>query len=136
MRVQTPDQLLPKVFGELRERYENRPGGYTRVLRTEPMNKFQQDQADSALLLFVDGPADVRFAMTAATVARDEVLGKQRSHDITLLNVKKVTAFRKNGMQEFREMVEKIKRSRRSVFLEQERAQKGKWTFTPLEDGS
>ncbi|KAF3761146.1 50S ribosomal protein L17 [Cryphonectria parasitica EP155] len=122
----TPDLLLPKLFGELRERYENRPGGYTRVLRTEPMNKHQQDQAPSALLLFVDGPADVRFAMTAATVARDEVLGKKRSNNLTMMNVKKMLAFRKGGEKEFRDLVEKIKRQERNNFIKQEEEQTGR----------
>lgn len=104
--VQTPDALLPKLFGELRERYLNRPGGYTRVLRTEPKNR--ADQAPSAILELVDGQRDMRFAMTAATVARDEVLGRDSAH-ITKMNVKKVTAFRQDGEQEFRALVDEIK---------------------------
>lgn len=103
---QTPDALLPKLFGELRERYLTRPGGYTRVLRTEPKNR--DDQAPSAILELVDGQRDMRFAMTAATVARDEVLGKASTH-ITNMNVKKVTAFRQGGEAEFRALVDEIK---------------------------
>ncbi|KAJ0107145.1 hypothetical protein N8I77_001891 [Diaporthe amygdali] len=102
----TPDALLPKLFGELRERYLTRPGGYTRVLRTEPKNR--DDQAPSAILELVDGQRDMRFAMTAATVARDEVLGKASTH-ITNMNVKKVTAFRQGGEAEFRALVDEIK---------------------------
>ncbi|KAI3393964.1 hypothetical protein diail_3443 [Diaporthe ilicicola] len=103
---QTPDRLLPKLFGELRERYLTRPGGYTRVLRTEPKSK--HDQAPSAILELVDGQRDIRFAMTAATVARDEVQGRPSSH-ITNMNVKKMTAFRQDGEREFRALVEEIK---------------------------
>lgn len=114
---------MPKLFGELRERYLNRPGGYTRVLRTEPLNRHQLDQAPSAILEFVDGPKDVRFAMTAATVARDEVLRKEESHDYTRLNVKKVTAFRKDGERVFRELVEKIKKTDADSFRRQEAEQ-------------
>ena len=55
---------MPKLFGELRERYAARPGGYTRVLRVEPQ---KEDQAPSAILEQVDGPRDMRFAMTART---------------------------------------------------------------------
>lgn len=102
----TPDALLPKLFGELRERYLMRPGGYTRVLRTEPKNR--KDQAPSAILELVDGERDMRFAMTAAAVARDEVLGRDSSH-ITKMNVKKLTAFRKDGEAEFRALVDEIK---------------------------
>ncbi|POS76116.1 50S ribosomal protein L17 [Diaporthe helianthi] len=103
---QTPDALLPKLFGELRERYLMRPGGYTRVLRTEPKNR--HDQAPSAILELVDGERDMRFAMTAAAVARDEVLGRDSSQ-ITKMNIKKLTAFRKDGEAEFRALVEEIK---------------------------
>ncbi|KAI1090020.1 ribosomal protein L17 [Rostrohypoxylon terebratum] len=101
----TPHALLPKLFGELRRRYADRPGGYTRVLRTEPKSKY--DQGDSAILELVDGPRDMRFAMTAAAVARDQKMGKQSTY-YTLLNKKKVTQFRKNGADEFSKMVTKV----------------------------
>lgn len=128
--LQTPDQLLPKLFGELRERYADRPGGYTRVLRTEPANKHQLDQAESAILEFVDGNSDARFAMTAATVARDEVLGKRLPHPNTVLNVRKVTQFRKNGKAEFRALVDEIKKRDGKLFREQERQWKdGEYRF-------
>ncbi|KAL2133733.1 hypothetical protein VTI74DRAFT_1813 [Chaetomium olivicolor] len=101
----TPHELMPKLFGELRERYLNRPGGYTRVLRTEPKDKY--DQAPSAILELVDGPKDMRFAMTAAAVARDRMLGKRHT-DLTQKNVAKVTRYRKEGRDEFEKMVNKI----------------------------
>ncbi|KAJ4402229.1 54S ribosomal protein L8, mitochondrial [Neurospora sp. IMI 360204] len=102
----TPDQILPKLFGEIRERYANRPGGYTRVLRTEP--KDQYSQAPSAILELVDGPKDMRFAMTAATVARDREQ-KTESTDLTKKNMDKVTRFRKDGMRTFEDMVAKLR---------------------------
>lgn len=100
---QTPDKLLPKLMGELRNRYLNREGGYTRVVRTEPKNVY--DQGESAILEFVDGPKDSRFMMTAKTVARDRVLGRQTTA-VTGLNVKKVTQFR--GKDEFESMVQRF----------------------------
>lgn len=102
----TPDKLLPKLFGEIRERYANRPGGYTRVLRTEPKDTYSQ--APSAILELVDGPKDMRFAMTAATVARDR---EQRTEhtDLTRKNMEKVTRFRKDGMRAFEDMVAKLR---------------------------
>ncbi|KAL1836832.1 hypothetical protein VTJ49DRAFT_4613 [Mycothermus thermophilus] len=103
----TPHDVLPKLFGEIRERYLNRPGGYTRVLRTEPKNKYIADQAPSAILELVDGPRDMRFAMTAAAVARDRALGKEHT-ELTRKNIAKVTRFRQNGREEFEEMVEKV----------------------------
>ncbi|KAL1956957.1 hypothetical protein VTO42DRAFT_6446 [Malbranchea cinnamomea] len=100
----TPHKLLPKLFGPLRERYLNRPGGYTRVLRIEPR---KPDQAPSAILELVDGPRDMRFAMTARTLARERA-NKLPMHKITELNVKKVTRFRPNGINELYREVQKI----------------------------
>lgn len=104
-KKKTPDELMPKLFGEIRERYANRPGGYTRVLRTEPKDKY--DQGESAILELVDGPKDMRFAITAAAVARDRKLGKKHT-DWTVKNVAKVTQFREDGREEFEKMVEKV----------------------------
>lgn len=103
--AQTPDRLLPKLFGELRLRYADRPGGYTRVLRTETKNPF--DQSQSAILELVDGPADLRFTVTAAAVARDREMGKEHN-ELTERNMLKVTRFRKNGVVAFEEMVQQV----------------------------
>ena len=104
-RNQTPHELLPKLFGELRERYINRPGGYTRVLRTEPKDTYSQ--APSAILQLVDGPRDFRFAMTAAAIARDRMLGKPHT-PITRKNIEKLTRFRSDGETELESLVTKI----------------------------
>ncbi|KAH6649868.1 ribosomal protein L17 [Chaetomium tenue] len=101
----TPHELLPKLFGELRERYAERPGGYTRVLRTEPKDKY--NQAPSAILELVDGPKDMRFAMTAAAVARDRSLGKRHT-DLTQKNIAKVTRYRREGREAFEAMVGRV----------------------------
>lgn len=90
-------------MGELRNRYLNRDGGYTRVMLTEPKNTY--DQAESAVLEFVDGPKDSRFMMTAKTVARDRLLGRQPT-PITSHNVAKVTRYR--GQQDFQDMVRRF----------------------------
>ncbi|KAH8699734.1 ribosomal protein L17 [Ilyonectria robusta] len=99
----TPHILLPKLFGELRQRYLPREGGYTRVVRTESKNTY--DQGESAILEFVDGPKDSRFMMTAKTVARDRMLGNDHT-PVTRLNIKKVTQFR--GKDDFEAMVQKF----------------------------
>ncbi|TPX13291.1 uncharacterized protein E0L32_006264 [Thyridium curvatum] len=101
----TPHDLLPKLFGTLKERYADRPGGYTRILRTEPKDTYSQ--APSAILEFVDGPSDMRFAMTAAAVARDRELGRA-STPLTRRNVDKVTRYRKDGQADFDAMVSKV----------------------------
>jgi large subunit ribosomal protein L17 len=97
---------MSKLFGELRERYAERPGGYTRVLRTEPKDTYSQ--APSALLEFVDSPKDVRFAMTAAAVARDLAEGREHT-ELTQKNVGKVTRYRAGGKGAFEDMVEKVR---------------------------
>jgi len=101
---QEPNELVPKLFGPIRERYANRPGGYTRVLRIEPM---KEDQAESAILELVDGPKDLKFAMTAKTLAQ---LPKNKQLDnMTALNVKKATQFRKDGVESLRKMVSQMR---------------------------
>ncbi|KAF2086012.1 ribosomal protein L17 [Saccharata proteae CBS 121410] len=99
----TPHELLEKTFGEIRERYATRPGGYTRVLRIEPL---KEDQAPSAILELVDSPKDIRFAMTAQTIVRH-----QKEHtpetQYTRLNKEKVLKFRgEDGKKDLARMVE------------------------------
>ncbi|KAH8821053.1 ribosomal protein L17 [Xylogone sp. PMI_703] len=100
----TPHELLPKLFGPLRERYAARPGGYTRVLRVEPT---KSDQAASAILELVDGPKDMRFAVTARTLARQREQGLEMN-DLTRKNIEKVTRFRRDGKEELESMVERL----------------------------
>ncbi|KAL6236435.1 hypothetical protein BDW75DRAFT_112520 [Aspergillus navahoensis] len=102
----TPHEILPKLFGPLRERYADRPGGYTRVLRVEPK---KDDQAPSAILELVDGPKDMRFALTAKAVARRRSQGLETLNELTLLNVRKVTQFRKNGVEELERAISGVK---------------------------
>ncbi|KAL9057025.1 MAG: hypothetical protein Q9162_002573 [Coniocarpon cinnabarinum] len=100
----TPHDILPKLFGPLATRYATRPGGYTRVLRTEPK---KEDQAPSAILELVDSPRDMRFGLTAQTIARDRALGREHQ-PLTLQNMHKVTAFRAGGETALEEMVAEI----------------------------
>ncbi|KAI9754727.1 MAG: hypothetical protein M4579_004574 [Chaenotheca gracillima] len=129
----TPHLLLPKLFGPLRQRYAARPGGYTRVLRMEPM---KDDAAPSAILELLDGPKDMRFAMTARTLAtqwkgqdpsvasveksekgdllenaprQERSAGGRGVMPLTLENARKVTRYRKNGEKELMAMVEKFR---------------------------
>ncbi|KAJ6150851.1 54S ribosomal protein L8 [Penicillium chermesinum] len=120
-----PHEMLPKLFGPLRERYAERQGGYTRVLRVEPKQKYEyytvakgeknakrerkpDDQAPSAILELVDGPKDTRFAMVARTVARQRELGKPELNSLTALNVRKVTAFRKDGIDALEQAISQL----------------------------
>jgi large subunit ribosomal protein L17 len=65
------------------------------------------DQAPSAILELVDGPKDMRFAMTARTIARERADGVEPSK-MTERNIEKVTTFRKGGEQALEIMVEKL----------------------------
>lgn len=97
--------MVPKLFGPMRERYANRPGGYTRVLRIEPM---KEDQAESAILELVDGPRDMRFALTAKTLAR--LPENRQLNEQTAANVQKVTRFREDGVNQLQKLVSKLRR--------------------------
>ena len=98
---------MDKLFGPLRQRYEKRPGGYTRVLRIEPL---KEDQAPSAILELVDGPKDMRMAMTGKSIAhfRNKQGEDSKLNDMTAWNVRKVTRFRPEGDKDLDEMVEKF----------------------------
>lgn len=67
----------------------------------------KHDQAPSAILELVDGPKDIRFAMTARTLAKVERENKE-VNEMTQKNIEKVTRFRENGDVELRKMVEEI----------------------------
>lgn len=96
--------MVPKLFQKIAPRFANRPGGYTRVLRIEPL---KEDQAESAILELVDGPNDMRFHMTAKTLAQQPE-NKQFTPK-TAENVKKVTRFRKDGVEKLKDMVNKLR---------------------------
>ncbi|KAF2642287.1 50S ribosomal protein L17 [Massarina eburnea CBS 473.64] len=100
----TPHEMVPKLFGPIRERYLDRPGGYTRILRIEPV---KEDQAESAILELIDGPKDMRFAMTAKTLSN--IPEHKQINEVTARNVKKITQFRENGMHELRNMVHRMR---------------------------
>jgi hypothetical protein len=65
------------------------------------------DQAPSAILELVDGPKDIRFAMTARTLAKVEKEGKE-VNDMTTKNIQKVTRFRAGGERALRQMVDRM----------------------------
>jgi hypothetical protein len=88
------------------------------VLRTQPKSTY--DQAPSAILELVDGRRDMRFAMTAAAVARDRA-NNTESTDLTLRNMAKVTRFRTDGEAKFDAMVEQIRQNFGSLEVSAER---------------
>lgn len=74
------------------------------MLRIESL---KPDHAPSAILELVDGPKDMRFAMTARTIARQRSEGLE-SNEMTLRNVQKVTRYRQGGKEELEKMVAKM----------------------------
>ncbi len=100
--------MWPKLSGPLAQRYSSRPGGYTRVLRIEPI---REDQAPSAILELVDGPKDMRFALTAKTIANLRHKGHE-INDMTAANIQKVTRYRPDAEVELERMVEEFERVR------------------------
>ena len=67
------------------------------------------DQAPSAILELVDGPKDMRFAMTARTIARMRGEGEELNA-MTEKNIAKVTKFRKDGETALENMVERMRK--------------------------
>lgn len=78
------------------------------MLRIEPA---KEDQAESAILELVDGPKDMRFAMTAKTLSNIPI--KMRLNELTAKNVQKVTQFRKNGVEHLRDMVSRMRKEKK-----------------------
>ncbi|KAI9138491.1 ribosomal protein L17, partial [Paraphysoderma sedebokerense] len=51
---------IPKLFGSMAQRYETRPGGYTRILK---IGNNPKDKAPLAIVEYVDAPGDVKHSL-------------------------------------------------------------------------
>lgn len=100
-----PNETLPKLFGELSDRYKDRTGGYTRVLRLE--NRVG-DNAPQSILELVGGKRDMKLAITARAVARQETLGNELD-EMTRINVDKIIKEGPHMKQRFDEEVALMK---------------------------
>ncbi|KAF9513609.1 hypothetical protein BS47DRAFT_1344090 [Hydnum rufescens UP504] len=106
---------MPALFGELAERFRDRPGGYTRIHRFG--NRFG-DNAPHTIIELVDGPHDIKFELTARAVGRewvehylvngefkndtvnvDDPSGRGILRPITEVNLQKVLKYRSEGDQ-------------------------------------
>ena len=76
------------------------------------MEPLKADQAPSAVLELVDGARDMRFAMTARTLARLRSGGATEAawNDVTRANVNKVTRYRPDGERALESMVQRFER--------------------------
>ena len=111
-KQQEPLKHFPKLFGPLRDRYLSRPGGYTRLLLSE---SHKSDQARSAMLTLVDGPKDIRFAMTAKEILRHRREGKEMWNEATAMHVRKVTRYRENGEELLEEEIARLEKAEEQV---------------------
>lgn len=106
--LQPPDkkEVGMKVIEELAGRYPRRQTGFTRVIKLEP--RLGEDNAPMSVLELVDSDYEIKFWYTAKIVARLEIQDLALD-DITKLNVEKLTKFRNDGENKFREAVETAK---------------------------
>ena len=74
------------------------------MLLSEP---HKDDQARSAMLSLVDGPKDIRFAMTAKTLLRQQREGSMMDEK-TALDLRKVTRFRENGEELLEKEIQRL----------------------------
>lgn len=72
------------------------------------MEPKKEDQAASAILELVDGPKDMRFALTAKTLARKRTQGLEAMNELTAMNVQKVTRFRKDGVEDLEKEIGRL----------------------------
>lgn len=61
--------------------------------------------APSAILELVDGEKDIRFQMTALTLAKERREGREEPRMMTARNIEKVTRFRKDGKKALESLV-------------------------------
>ena len=78
------------------------------------MEPKKKDQAESAILELVDGPRDMRFSMTAKTLVREREEGLSM-HELTAVNVRKVTRFRDDGVDRLEAEVKRLEADARRV---------------------
>ena len=66
----------------------------------------------------------MRFALTAKTLARSRAQGFEGLNELTTMNVKKVTQFRKDGVEELEKAISKVD-------LESQNESSDRWTKMP-----
>lgn len=100
-------EIGTQVLDNLAKRYRNRSHGFTRIIKLEP--RLGEDKAPMSVLELVDSDYQIKYWYNAKVVARLELQGLPVD-DLTAHNVRKLTQYRENGEQEFRDAVETAKK--------------------------
>lgn len=82
-------ESFPRL-NEIAKRYENRPGGYTRI---HLMGHRKSDHAPRAILELVDNPTDVKLDITARAMAHEaDILLRRAQKNVTLTELSSLLA--------------------------------------------
>ncbi|CAG8443673.1 13312_t:CDS:2 [Acaulospora colombiana] len=109
---------VPKLFGEMAERYRDREGGYTRIHK---LGSRAWDNAPMAILEYVDAPGDLKYDMLIKKLAQIELdpslrvpttFVKQGQTPLRFKREFKLWLKRLNGQRKFEKAVEKMMKAK------------------------
>lgn len=101
-KLYNQEATVDKTITEFVERYQNRSSGFTRQLKLE--NRFGDNAPQVALEMVDNEERELLFWYIAKVVARLELQGLEPDV-LTKKNIEKVTKYKKDGAEKFREVV-------------------------------